>query len=113
DQSVTLSRFDDYVARTDSSDGASGEKKAIVDTIEFVPSDESNALNMLRTGELQVQSQFPLEQADALESDRSLQVVAIPNGSYPLLQLNTKSGILSDQTMRQAVLAAIDDEQIM
>lgn len=113
DQTVELSRFDDYTARSEASDGATGEKVAIVDTITFVPNDASNALNMLRTGELDIQSQFPLDQVGSVEDDDALEAAVIPNGSYPLLQFNTQEGPLSNQTLRQAVLAAIDSEQVM
>lgn len=113
DQSVTLSRFDDYTPRTDASDGASGEKVAIVDTITFDPTDNSNALNLLRTGALHVQSQMALDQVGSVESDPSVEPVIIDNSSFPLLQMNTTNGPLSNQTLRQAVLAAIDAEQVM
>jgi peptide/nickel transport system substrate-binding protein len=113
DQTVELSRFDDYTPRSDASDGASGEKVAIVDTITFDPTDASNALNLLRTGALDVQSQFALDQVGSVEDDPAMEAVVIPNGSFPLLQLNTKTGPMSDQTLRQALLAAIDAEQVM
>lgn len=111
DQSAVLSRYDDYAARSDESDGSAGEKTAWVDTITFLPSNPSNALNLLRTGGLDVQSQFPLDQVTSVTGN--VKSVAIPDGSFPLLQMNTQAGAMSDQTLRQAALAAIDAGQVM
>ena len=113
DQTVELSRFDDYTARTDPSDGATGEKIAYIDTITFIPTDASNAVNLLRTGGLNVQSQMPLDQVPSFASDPNVEATIIPNGGYPLLQLNTRAGLMANETLRQAVLAAVNAEEIM
>ena len=113
DQTVKLSRFDGYTARTDQSDGAAGKKVAILDTITFDPTDASNALNLIRTSALDVQSQLALDQAISLKNDPSVKPLIIPNASFPLLQLNTKAGLLANQKLRQAVLAAINSKEVM
>lgn len=113
DQTVELSRFDDYSPRSDKSDGAAGKKEAIVDSIVFDPTDASNALNLIRTGALHVQSQLAVDQVTSLENDPNAKALVIPNGGFPLLQMNTKAGPMANQTLRQSVLAAVDAEQIM
>lgn len=113
DQSLTFSRFDEYASRTDASDGAAGAKKALVDKISFVPSNPSNVANLVRSGEVDVAPQFPLDQAPALDNNPDVRTVVTENGSYPLLQLNTRKGVFSNQKLRQAVLAAIDPAAVM
>jgi peptide/nickel transport system substrate-binding protein len=113
DQTVELSQFKDYTPRTDKSDGASGAKKALAGKIVFIPTEDSNALNLLRTEAVDVQSQLILDQAPSVDSDPTVRSALVENGSFPLLQLNTKAGPLKNQTLRQALLAAVDAQQVM
>jgi peptide/nickel transport system substrate-binding protein len=113
DQSVTLSRFDDYASRTDESDGAAGAKVAYADTINFVPSTPANVSNLLVSGQADIAPDFPLDQVTTVETNPAVTVNAIESGAYPLMQFNTRNGLLSNLTLRQAVQAALDDSTIM
>lgn len=112
DQSAKFSRFDAYVPRTDESDGAAGAKTAYVDTITFIPTNSSNAANLLKAGQLDVQSQFPLDQVQTLTGS-GVSPVVIENGSFPLIQFNTRAGAMANVKLRQAAQAALNDEKIM
>ncbi|MCR6492216.1 ABC transporter substrate-binding protein [Cellulomonas sp. P24] len=113
DESVVLTRFDKYAARTEPSDGAAGAKVAYADEIDFVPSSDANVANLIISGEADVAPDFALDQVPTVESEPGVTVNAIPSGAFPLMEFNTKTGVMANQTLRQAVQAALDDTSIM
>ncbi|WP_223627705.1 ABC transporter substrate-binding protein [Microbacterium sp. EST19A] len=113
DQSIELSRFDDYASRTEESDGAAGAKVAYADTITFVPSTPANVSNLLVSGQADIAPNFPLDQVTSVEGNSAVTVNQTASGGFPLMQFNTRNGILADETLRQALQAALDDTSIM
>lgn len=113
DDSAVISRFDSYTPRTEEADGGAGEKVAYANTIRFVPLNEDNVINQLRTGQVNIAPQFvSMDQLTVYESDPALTPVITEGGGFSLLQFNLEQGPFADLTLRQAAMNAIDSEAI-
>lgn len=113
DRQVVLDRFDGYRGRTEPADGASGAKTAYADRVRFVPYNESNALNQLRTNAVDIATSGPLmDQLPSYERDDKLNPVVVPGGQFRLVQFNLKQGPSTNLKLRQAVQRALDPKQI-
>ncbi|MBO0981777.1 ABC transporter substrate-binding protein, partial [Microbacterium sp. SD291] len=58
DDSAVISRFDEYSSREEEPDGGAGAKIAYADTIRFIPLNEDNVVNQLRTDQVDIAPQF-------------------------------------------------------
>ena len=113
DREATASRFDDYASRDDASDGAAGAKTAHADSLRFIPFNEANTLNQLRTSEVHVAPQFlGVDQLAVYESDPALNPVLSEDSEFSILQFNLRSELMGDVGMRRAVLNALDFAEI-
>lgn len=113
DRQATASRFDEYAPRDEDPDGAAGAKTAHADTLRFVPFNESNTLNQLRTAEVNVAPQFlGVDQLDVYEADPSLRAVLSEDSEFSIMQFNLRSELMGDVLMRRAVLNALDFAEI-
>lgn len=113
DQKAVISRFDGYTAREGEPDGATGTKIAYADTVTFVPWNESNTINQIRTGQMHVAPQFAsMDQLATYKSDPSLEPVLSEGAGFSLLQFNRQEGPMTDVLLRQAAMNAIDPEAI-
>ena len=113
DERAVASRFDDYVSRSDSSDGSAGAKVAYADTLTFRPYNPSSAINQLITGEVNVVSNLSsLDQIGVFDENDSLNATIQMDGGFNLLQFNLLEGPFTDLKLRQALLNAIDPQQI-
>lgn len=113
DQQAVISRFDDYTSRSEKSDGAAGAKTAYTDTIRFLPFNDANALNQVRTSQVHVVPQFlSMDQLSVYQADPTLHAVVNEDAQFSLLQFNHKAGPMRELKVRQAVLNAVNPEAI-
>lgn len=113
DQYVQLTRFEDYSQPEGDPSGLTGRKLAIASTIDFkVIPDDTTRVAALRSGEIDVAEEVPLERYEELSSDGSLKL-SVQTGGTMNLFLNTTEGPLADADLRQAVLASLDMDDIM
>ncbi len=113
DQYVQLTRYEDYQSPAGESSGFTGEKTAATENIYFrIVTDNSTRIAGIQTGEYDIAEAIPLEQYEQLSSDTNLTLATKTSGSLNLF-LNTTKGVLANETMRQAVLAALNCEDIM
>ncbi|MET9224457.1 ABC transporter substrate-binding protein [Lentzea sp. NPDC003310] len=113
DRQVVLDRFDGYRGRAEPPDGASGGKTAYADRVKFVPYNESNVLNQLRTDAVDIAPSGPLmDQLPSYRRDDKLNPVVVPGGQFRIVQFNLKQGPATNPKLRQAVQRALDPEQI-
>lgn len=113
DQQAVVSRFDDYSARSDDTDGAAGKKTAYADSIKFVPYNSANTLNEVRTNAVDIAPQFvSLDQLAVYEADPALTPKIQESGGFSTIQFNLKDGLMTNKLLRQAVLNAVDPEAI-
>jgi peptide/nickel transport system substrate-binding protein len=89
------------------------EGKPYLDTMRwnFVPSTNTRVL-ALKSGEAQIADGIPFAQVDSLQTEPGLamQLVEVPNNA--LMVTNTRSGPLSEVSVRRAISYALDREQI-
>lgn len=113
DQYVKLTRFADYQSPEGESSGLVGEKSAATETIYFrVVADTATRVAGLQTGQYDIIEELPLERYEELSSDTSMTLDVETGGTLNLF-FNTTQGPLANQTLRQAVLAALNCDDIL
>ena len=111
---VRLERFDDYTPLDADPSGFSGRRTAYVDAIEFVPTPDAMArLNTVEVGEMHFAEMLPPDEFARVSRSPNLRVIVRPVSGYGALVLNLQQGPLAEsQTLRQAILAALNKEDI-
>lgn len=113
DQYIKLEKYEDYQSLETASSGFTGVKGQGAKTLiyHFI-TDHATRIAGVQTGEYDVAESIPLESYDQVAADDNLVVYQKQSGSLNLF-LNTSDGLLSDITIRQAILAALDNEEIL
>lgn len=116
DDHLTLERFDGYVpdSRFDGPSGFGGKRTAYIDKVvfRFVPEAGARAAG-LETGELQAVDNLTAPSARRLKSNSDVTVFEAMPWAMQTLFFNTAMAPSDNQNFRQAVLAALDMEEIM
>ncbi len=114
DSHVLVERFDDYAARDDEPSGYAGRKEAYIDSIRFVPvPDEAARIAGIQAGDYDFLENVSTDQFETLEgTDGLVAEISEPTGNM-LVIFNMERGIMSDVTMRRAVQAAANSEEMM
>ena len=111
---IILERFDKYVKRTDKSDGYAGERVAYFDKLVFVPvADPGTRLNGLKAGEYDYAEYIPGDLFESLEKDASVATMIRKAAGFGELFFNQKEGMMKNQKLRQAMLAATNMEPVL
>ncbi|MBA2468260.1 MAG: hypothetical protein H0V37_02510 [Chloroflexia bacterium] len=111
DQYTLLSRFADYASLDAPNSGYAGAKAAYLDELEFVPvPDEAARVAGLQSGDYHYLEEIIPDQIAVLGDDPNVAIEILPPRSYGVITLNTAAGLMSDVTIRQAVLACIGVE---
>jgi len=111
---VLLKRFEDYKPRPEPASRKAGARIAYADELKFVVvPEESTRVAGVLTGEYDVAMEVSYDKYESLKADPRVAVVRVPGMLAPVFFFNHKQGIMTDLTMRQAVLAALDMERIM
>lgn len=114
DQYIHLVRNDDYyqVADTEPS-GFDGRKEAPTQNLYFhFVTDHSTRIAGVKTGQYDVADSIPIESYDELAADSNINLLSFPGGALTAF-FNTSEGLLQDVKIRQAILAAFNNEEIM
>lgn len=114
DQYIHLKKYENYQSLDTPSSAYSGKKEAATENIYyfFVP-DHATRIAGIKTGEYDVAESVPLENYEELSKADGVVMYSKPSGSLNAF-FNTKEGILGPNAkMRQAILAAIDCNEIM
>ncbi len=113
DQYVQITRFEDYQSPKGAASGFTGEKTAATENIFFrVVTDSSTRISGVTTGQYDISESIPLDQYATLATDANLTLPTKTSGTLNLF-FNTTEGIMANQDMRQAVLAALNMDDIM
>ena len=109
DRFTLLDRFDDYVGVDSPPSGYAGSKAAFLDEIEFIPVPEEAArVAGLQAGEYNYLEEIIPDQIAVLQDSPGVTIEILPPRSYGIIILNTAGGLFTNQTLRQAVQAAIE-----
>lgn len=113
DQYIHLTKYSDFISRTEAPDGLSGEKKANSSDIFFnFLTDPSTRVAGLMSEEYDVATAIPQDNVKLLESNDDLKTKIVPS-SLLVAMFNNKVGAFTDKKMRQAVNAAINVEDVL
>jgi peptide/nickel transport system substrate-binding protein len=114
DQHIHMRRFEDYVGRDEEPSGYAGRKNQYVDEIFFIPvPDEAARIAGLQAGDFHYLQEVTSDQHEVVE-DHPESVAEIPPPTQPIVWiLNMAEGICTNQTLRQALLAAIDADEVL
>jgi peptide/nickel transport system substrate-binding protein len=111
DRYTLLDRFDDYVGLDSNPSGYAGAKPAYLDELEFIPVPEEAArVAGLQAGEYHYLEEIIPDQIAVLQDYPGVTIEILPPRSYGVIIMNTIAGMFTDQTLRQAVQAAIEVE---
>lgn len=113
DQYVHLEKFADYQSLDSESSGLAGKKEGFVDDIYFqFVTDASTRLSGIQTGEYDIANAIPFDNAEQLEANEDV-VNHIDHNGFNGVVFNKKAGFFADVKARQAVNAALDEEEIL
>lgn len=113
DQHIRLDRYEDYVSPEGEPSALAGEKTAYFDEVYFhIVTDGSTRMTGLQTGEYEATDAISHDNFDAVDSDPEIETV-IGQSGLAVGVFNKEEGVMTDVNMRQAVLAAIDTEDML
>lgn len=114
DQYIHLVRFDGYQSVDGEPSGFTGRKDAPTENIYFhFVSDHSTRIAGIKTGLYDIALSIPNENIDELAIEKHIELKTFPGGALTAF-FNTREGVLgSNATLRQAVLAALNNDEIM
>tara|TARA_R110000796_G_scaffold11570_1_gene39171 strand:+ start:4049 stop:5587 length:1539 start_codon:yes stop_codon:yes gene_type:complete len=113
DQEMHLIKFEDYVSVDSEPNGLAGAKEASIDDIYLeIVTDDSTRVSGLLSGQYDVAIRLPHDNAQQLLEDDDIKIHAEDYGFLGFF-FNKKSGPFTDIKLRQAVNAAIDNNQVL
>lgn len=113
DQHILLSPYENYSSRTEEPDGLFGKREALLSKIYFqFITDSSTRVAGIQSGEYDLAHAVPFDNADQLESNPDITNHVYP-AAFLIAHFNKKQGLFTDKKARQAVLAALEMEDIL
>lgn len=113
DQYIHLTRYDEYQSVDRDPSGFDGRKEAPTKDLYFYfVTDHSTRIAGIKTGKYDVADSIPIENYDELAMDPNVKLESFPGGALTAF-FNTQQGLLADVKYRQAILAALNNEEIM
>jgi len=111
---IILERFDKYVKRTEKADGYAGERNAYFDRLVFFPvPDPGTRVSGVKAGDYDFAEYIPGDLFVGLDKDPAVKTMIRKGPETGMLFANTKEGLMSNQKLRQAILAAVDVEPVL
>ena len=113
DQYVLLTRNEEYTQPVGEGSGFVGEKEAVAEKIYYrIVTDESTRIAGVQTGEYDIAEGISLEYYESLSADENVALSVKTTGTLNMF-FNTTKRALANPTLRQAVLAAINCDDVM
>jgi peptide/nickel transport system substrate-binding protein len=114
DRHIKLARFDQYAARTEPPDAYAGRRTGYFDEVSFVTVPDAAArIAGVETGTYDWAEEVTRDEYDRLKDSRDLEPIVIKPLRFQYVVCNKKRGPLVDVRLRQAVLFALDNKEIM
>ncbi len=107
---VELEKFADYASRTEPSDGSSGAKEAVIETLQFIPvPDVGTRVSGVQAGDYDYAEFISGDLFGMLKDDASLKRYISDAPIFGLMFVNSRDGWLAgNYPMRQAILEALN-----
>lgn len=113
DQYVRLEKNADYQPAEGEASGLAGDKTGGCDVISFdVVADASTRIAGIKNGQYDVVEEIPLDNYEELSQESGVKMNVNQGGTLNLF-LNTTEGIMANADMRQAILAALNCDDIL
>ncbi len=114
DARIRLERFDRYRPRDDPPDGMAGRREAYLDAIVFLPvPDASVRVAGIQRGDYHFGHSIPTDEYPRLSALPSVRPLVITTPQWAGFVFNHRSGLMSNRALRRAVVAALDEEDIL
>lgn len=106
---VVLERFDGYVPREEATDGYTGRKEALLDSVTFmVIPDPAAQFSALMAGETHIWTQMNVTYADQIAATAGFKVTSVPIPSINSFAIQTETGPLTNPALRAAISLSLD-----
>jgi peptide/nickel transport system substrate-binding protein len=115
DRYILLARFDDYVPYGIKGEcsGWGGYKEALTSKVHYYFSSDGNTrIAGIQTGEYDIVASIPIENYGLFENNAQFNIHQLDGGDHALV-FNKKQGIASNPKFRQALQAAVNNEDIL
>ncbi|MFS8050348.1 ABC transporter substrate-binding protein [Rhizobium sp. BR 314] len=114
DQYIQLERFAGYQSPSGDSNGYGGARHQYLDEIRFVPVPDANTrIEAAISGQYDYVDSIPVESYDRIKASAASEPVMLKPFGMALFVLNSGEGITKNKALRQAVQAALGDEDMM
>ncbi|MBP0618168.1 ABC transporter substrate-binding protein [Jiella mangrovi] len=114
DQYLQLVPFKGFVPRKDPANGGAGKRGQGPDEIRFIPVPDPNTrVEGLVSGQFDFADSLPAESYDRLEPSDKAKPVLLKDFGWPVWAINHKAGLLTNKTIRQALLAALPFDDML
>ncbi|MGF7173237.1 ABC transporter substrate-binding protein [Azospirillum doebereinerae] len=114
DQHIRLVRFDGYASPQGPASGYGGARAAKIGEVRFVPvPNAATRVAGMLAGQYQFADSLPAEMLGRFKNAPSVKPVIVKPFGFPLMIMNSKTGVLANQTLRQSVLAALTPGDMM
>lgn len=114
DRHIRLERWERYQPRSEPTDGLAGARPPNFDTVLILPvPDPAVRIAGVQRGEYDFAHAIPPDEYERLRQDPRVVPYVEPSASWLIGQFNKRQGIMTNKTLRHAVLAALDLEKVM
>jgi len=111
---IRLVRFEDYASLDSDPTGYAGARNAYLDEIHFIPVSEAGTrVAGIQANDYDYAQQIPADLYTSLVNNPNIGTYLLKPPLFTMLFRNTQEGIMSNDLMLQAVLAALDMEPIL
>lgn len=111
---VSMTRFDQYANLGGAPDGYVGSKRPLVDEVRFlVISDPATAKAAFARGDIDIMTKLSYSEANELKANPNVAISVQPGLSSTTFILQTRDKLLSNVKLRQAIAAAINQEELV
>ncbi|MER2189363.1 MAG: ABC transporter substrate-binding protein [Solibacillus sp.] len=113
DQYIHLAKNADFTAAEGEASGFAGTVAAPTENLYYhFVTDHATRIAGVQTGQYDIADAIPIENYDQLDADPNVELQSFPGGTLTAF-FNTTEGVLKNEALRDAVLAAFNNEEIM
>ena len=114
DQYIRLVKFDGYASPAGPASGYAGSRVAKIGEVRFVPvPNAATRVSGVLAGQYQFADSLPAEALGRFKGVAGVQPVIVKPFGFPLMIMNNKTGVAANQKVRQAVLAALEPNDML